>query len=87
MLHHLVDPRTGMSAESQAQSATVLAQTGAAADVLATALFIAGAEAAVESPSLRAQFALAIFVTGPGKTRVVEGGLDLDVRIRDLIRC
>ena len=41
---HIIDPRTGMPAKSGLLSATVVSQSSALADALATALFIAGLE-------------------------------------------
>jgi thiamine biosynthesis lipoprotein len=43
--HHLIDPRTGMSSESDLISATVIAPSATAADVLAKAAFLLGAGA------------------------------------------
>jgi thiamine biosynthesis lipoprotein len=46
-LHHLIDPHTGQPAGSAVRSVTVLAGTGAAAEALATAAIVAGADAGV----------------------------------------
>ncbi|WP_416904361.1 FAD:protein FMN transferase [Micromonospora echinospora] len=44
--HHLIDPRTGVPATSDVVRATVLAETGACADWVASALVIGGSPAA-----------------------------------------
>lgn len=43
--HHIIDPRTGQSAETDIVSATVVAETAALADVLAKSILILGHEA------------------------------------------
>jgi thiamine biosynthesis lipoprotein len=43
--HHLIDPRTGASAETDVLAATVVAGSAAVAEVFAKAAVIAGAEA------------------------------------------
>lgn len=45
--HHILDPETGLPAESDLLSATVIAECGARADYLSTFLFIAGLENAL----------------------------------------
>lgn len=45
--HHIIDPRTGFPAESGVVSATVVCRDGAAADALATAACVLGAEGAL----------------------------------------
>lgn len=45
--HHILDPRTGISAESAA-SATVVAPTAMLADAVATAAFVMGADEGIE---------------------------------------
>ncbi len=43
--HHLIDPRTGRPAKTLIESASVVAETGVLADVMAKCLVIAGDEA------------------------------------------
>jgi thiamine biosynthesis lipoprotein len=43
-LHHLIDPRTGRPAAAGLQTVTVLARSAAWADVVATAVFVAGCD-------------------------------------------
>lgn len=46
--HHIIDPRTGLSAESDLKTASVIAETAAVANVLATAAIVWGRKAKEE---------------------------------------
>lgn len=65
--HHLIDPRTGRSAESDVLRVTVFADDAVDAEVLAKLLFLAGADEAATSG------ATAIVVTRTGET-IFTGG-------------
>ena len=70
--HHLIDPRTGSPAKSDLLRVTVAGRTAVDAEVLAKALFLAGAqEAAAEADALAAPAVLTL-VDG---TTVLAGGL------------
>lgn len=70
--HHLIDPRTGSPAESDLLRVTVAGRTAVEAEVLAKALFLAGAEeAAVEADELAAPAVLTLL----DGTTVLAGGL------------
>jgi thiamine biosynthesis lipoprotein len=70
--HHLIDPRTGSPAETDLLRVTVAGPTAVDAEVLAKALFLAGAEAAaVEADELAAPAVLTLL----DGTTVLAGGL------------
>jgi thiamine biosynthesis lipoprotein len=70
--HHLIDPATGLPAETDLLRATVVATDAAEAEVLAKALFLAGADQAVaEADALAAP---TVLVTQAGET-LLAGGL------------
>ena len=71
-LHHLLDPRTGEPSGSDLLRVTVVAGDAADAEVLAKALFLAGAHAAIaEAEALQLP---AVLVTERGET-ILAGGL------------
>jgi thiamine biosynthesis lipoprotein len=71
-LHHLIDPRTGVPAESDLLRVTVVAGDAVEAEVAAKALFLAGTDAAAaEADAARIP---AVLVTGDGRT-LLAGGL------------
>lgn len=71
--HHVIDPATGVPAETELLTATAVASTAASAEVIATSLFLAGGagRAAAEAD---ASDTPAVLVTQDGST-VVAGGL------------
>lgn len=76
--HHILDPNTGMSAESGLVSVTVVCESGVWADALSTACFVLGAD---EARSLREDLADTvafelILVTEDGRALYTEGLAD-----------
>lgn len=69
--HHIIDPATGMPADSAVHSVTILTKDGLLSDALSTACFVLGAE---EGSKLAQQYgAEALFVTTDGKIVMTEG--------------
>lgn len=70
-LHHLIDPGTGTSAESDLVRLTVMAGNAVAAEVWSKALFLRGSTAAAEEADQRGL--PTVLVTADGATRVAGG--------------
>ena len=70
--HHIIDPATGKSARSGLVSATVVCADGAAADALATAVFVMGADEARAFYEKDGSFEL-ILVTEDGRVLYTDG--------------
>lgn len=69
--HHIIDPATGMPADSSVHSVTILTKDGLLSDALSTACFVLGTEKGME---LARQYgAEALFVTSEGETVMTEG--------------
>ena len=69
--HHIIDPATGGPVAGDVPRVTVVADTAIRAETVATALFLAGADAAcTEAPKLGVE---AIVVTTDGRTLLSEG--------------
>lgn len=69
--HHIIDPATGMPADSAVHSVTILTKDGLLSDALSTACFVLGTEKGME---LARQYgAEALFVTTEGKIAMTEG--------------
>lgn len=78
--HHIIDPDTGMSAESGLVSMTMVCENGVWADALSTACFVMGVESSL---ALRAEYIERgaelfemIFVTDDGRVLYTEGLAD-----------
>ncbi len=69
--HHIIDPATGIPADSGVRSVTVLTREGLLSDALSTACFVLGAGKGME---LAQQYgAEALFVTAEGEIVMTEG--------------
>lgn len=71
--HHIFDPSTGMPADSDLRCAVVIAQDGALADALSTALFVMGEEQALAFYDSGIYDFHAILVTADGRILVTSG--------------
>lgn len=70
--HHIIDPRTGYPADSGLLSATVVCADAGLADLLSTATFVLGEEAALKLWRNQGGFDL-VLVTEDGRVVVTEG--------------
>ncbi|HLI51482.1 MAG TPA: FAD:protein FMN transferase [Thermomicrobiaceae bacterium] len=70
-VHHLVDPRTGLSARSGVRSVSVVSATGVQAEIAATAIAVGGLDARFE----RSLFRRAVVILDDGEQISIRGSL------------
>ena len=70
--HHILDPRTGMPAESDLTSVTVVAASGTLSDILSTACFLVGSERAF---ALAEEYGASLVAVGQDGTLLVSTSL------------
>lgn len=70
--HHIIDPKTGISAQSGIKSATVVSSDSAGADALSTALFVMGLEKSREFLKEHKEYD-AVIMTEDNKVYITEG--------------
>ena len=74
--HHIIDPRTGMPADSGLTSVTIVSDDGTLADGLSTSLFIIGKEAALDYWRAHRDNFDVILVASDGSITISEGLAD-----------
>ena len=74
--HHIIDPRTGMPADSGLTSVTIVSDDGTLADGLSTSLFIMGKEAALDYWRAHRDNFDVILVASDGSITISEGLAD-----------
>ena len=81
--HHILDPATGCPAESGLVSATVIGDSGMMCDALSTALFVMGAEKAIEYHREKGGFDM-ILVAENGEILITRGIADSFTNLSDM---
>jgi thiamine biosynthesis lipoprotein len=71
--HHIIDPNTGISADSGIVSATIVSKSGTLADGLSTACFVMGVDRAAEYWRTRSQDFDMVLVTESGEMYITAG--------------
>jgi thiamine biosynthesis lipoprotein len=73
-VHHLIDPRTLLPVESDICTVTAIADSATAAEIAATALFVAGEDEALVN-RLSSLFTFAVVVRDSGEVQIVRGNM------------
>ena len=72
LYHHIIDPRTGYPADSGLKSVTIIAESGAVADALSTAVYIMGESEAIEHWRENLDFEM-VLITQDNRVLVTDG--------------
>ncbi|HEX7102635.1 MAG TPA: FAD:protein FMN transferase [Nitrolancea sp.] len=83
LLHHLIDPRTGLPAERGIRTASVFGATAVQAEIAATALVVGG----LEDPVVRSLIRQAVVILDDGEIVTVRDAMGGQVDVINLTSC